>query len=215
MDNFWPHPESDIAMRRTASSETALLIIDMMNLFDFDGGAALAKSALACTPVICRLRDRFATAGAPVIYVNDNFSNWQGDFRDLVAACQTTEGAPSHIARVLAPGAGHYHVLKPKHSAFLGTPLAILLAKLGIRQLVLTGIAADSCILATATDANMQEFGLWIPSDAVAAITRDRKAKALALIKASLGGEVRGSRAIPSLFPSVPNSLQATLSPSL
>lgn len=202
-------------MRRTASSETALLIIDMMNLFDFEGGAALAKSALACTPVICRLRDRFDSAGAPVIYVNDNFSNWQGDFRELVAACQTTEGTPSHIARALAPGAGHYHVLKPKHSAFLGTPLAILLAKLGIRKLVLTGIAADSCILATATDANMQELSLWVPNDAVAAITRDRKSKALALIRASLGGEVRGSRAIRALFPVGPRSPSTTLAPTL
>ena len=202
-------------MRRQVPSETALLIIDMMNLFDFEGGAALAKSAVACVPVICRLRDRFDTAGAPVIYVNDNFSNWQGDFRDLVAACKTTEGASSHIARALAPGAGHYHVLKPKHSAFLGTPLAILLAKLGIRKLVLTGIAADSCILATVTDANMQEFGLWVPRDAVAAITPDRKAKALALIKASLGGDVRGTRAIRTVFPRSPASPPTALAPSL
>lgn len=187
----------------------------MMNLFDFEGGDALAKSALACTPVICRLRDRFDTAGAPVIYVNDNFSNWQGDFRELVAACQTTDGPASQIAHALAPGTGHFHVLKPKHSAFLATPLAILLAKLGIRNLVLTGIAADSCILATATDANMQELDLWVPGDAVAAITRDRKAKALALIKASIGGDVRRSRAIQGLFPGATISLRTTLTPSL
>ena len=187
----------------------------MMNLFDFEGGPALAKSALPCGRVICRLRDRFDEAEAPVIYVNDNFSNWQGDFRELVAACQTTEGVSSRIARALAPRAGHYHVLKPKHSAFLGTPLAILLAKLGVRKLVLTGIAADSCILATATDANMRELSLWVPGDAVAAITRDRKAKALALIKASLGGDVRGSRATFSLFPGAPASPKTALAPSI
>lgn len=202
-------------MRRSAPSETALLIIDMMNLFDFEGGSALAKSAHACSRVIRRLRDRFDDAEAPVIYVNDNFSHWQGDFRELVAACETAEGFSSRIARGLAPRPGHYHVLKPKHSCFLGTPLAILLAKLGVRQLVLTGIAADSCILATASDANMHELALWVPGDAVAAITRDRKAKALALIKASLGGDVRGSRAIPTLFPSAPESQKAALAPSL
>lgn len=188
-------------MRRSATSDTALLVIDMMNLFDFEGGAALAKSARACTPVILRIRQRFDESRAPVIYVNDNFSNWRGDFRELVAACQSTDGPTSHIARALAPGAGHYHVLKPKHSAFLGSPLSILLAKLGIRKLVLTGIAADSCILATANDANMQELELWVPGDAVAAITRGRKANALALIKTSLGADIRGSRAIDMLFP--------------
>lgn len=87
-------------MRRSASSETALLIIDMMNLFDFEGGPALAKSAHPCSRVIRRLRDRFDEAEAPVIYVNDNFSHWQGDFRELVAACQTAEGFSSRITPV-------------------------------------------------------------------------------------------------------------------
>lgn len=202
-------------MHPSPPSETALLVIDMMNLFDFDGGTALAKSAITCSRAIRRLRDRFDKAGAPVIYVNDNFSNWQGDFRELIAACQTSDGPSSTISRALSPRAGHYHVLKPKHSAFLGTPLAILLTKLGVQRLVLTGISADSCILSTATDANMREMELWIPGDAVAAITRDRKAKALSLIKASLGGDIRGTRAIRTLFPDAPASPQTALTSSL
>ncbi|HSD17498.1 MAG TPA: isochorismatase family cysteine hydrolase [Thermomonas sp.] len=202
-------------MRQFTASDTALLIIDMMNLFDFEGGAALAKSALACSPVIRRLRDRFDDAGAPVIYVNDNFSNWQGDFHELISACQTAPAPSSTIARALAPRDGHYHVLKPKHSAFLSTPLAILLAQLGARKLVLSGIAADSCILATATDANMRELDVWVPADGVAAITRDRKAKALALIKTSLGGDIRGTRAIRTLFPDISLSPSGLLTPAL
>lgn len=186
-----------------------------MNLFDFDGGAALAKSALVCSRAIIRLRDRFDDADAPVIYVNDNFSNWLGDFRELISACQTAPAPTSTIARSLAPRAGHYHILKPKHSAFLGTPLAILLGQLGTRKLVLTGIAADSCVLATATDANMQDLELWVPADAVAAITPDRKAKALALIKASLGGYIRGTRTIHTLFPDLPTSASTMLAPAL
>ena len=202
-------------MRSSTASDTALLIIDMMNLFDFEGGVPLSKSALACSRAIRRLRDRFDEAQAPVIYVNDNFSNWQGDFRELISACQMAPAPSSTIARSLAPRAGHYHVLKPKHSAFLGTPLAILLAQLSVRKLVLTGIAADACILSTATDANMRELDVWVPADAVGAITRDRKAKALALIKQSLRGEIRGTRVVRTLFPHTPDRASGMLAPSL
>lgn len=178
-----------------------LLIVDMMNLFDFEGGLALGRSASRCAPVIARLRARFDRAGAPVVYVNDNFAHWQGDFRDLVARCLDTPGPSAAIARELAPQPGHYHILKPKHSAFLATPLPVLLGKLGARQLVLTGLAADSCILATAQDANMREFALWVPSDAVAAQSPARKAHALAVIGQSLGGQVRATGSVTGLFP--------------
>lgn len=188
-------------MTADRSGKTALLIIDMMNLFDYQGGGALGKSALACLPAIVRLRRRFQLASAPVIYVNDNFAQWQGGFHELVAHCTLAGGPSRKIATTLAPGSGHYYVLKPKHSAFLSTPLAILLAKLEVRRLVLTGIAADSCVLATALDARMREFGLWVPNDAVGAITQARKTTALALIRASLAVETRGTRAVKGLFP--------------
>lgn len=113
-------------------SDTALLIVDMINLFDFEGGRPLAEAAAAIAPRIARLRQRFDDAGAPTLYVNDNFANWRGEFRDLLGACLEAEGPPSEIVRHLAPRAHDYYVLKPKHSGFLGTPLAILLAKLGI-----------------------------------------------------------------------------------
>ena len=188
-------------MNRTPQDKAALLIIDMMNLFDFKGGAALGGSALACLPGITRLRQRFDDASRPVIYVNDNFAHWQGGFHDLVAKCTLAGGPSARIATALIPGAGHYYVLKPKHSAFLCTPLSVLLAKLGVQRLVLTGIALDSCVIATALDANMREFDLWVPNDAVGAISSSRKEKGLALIRSSLGADTRGTRAVTGLFP--------------
>lgn len=69
---------------------------------------------------------------------------------------------------------------------------------------MLTGVAADSCVLATAQDANMREFALWVPGDCVAAITPRRKRAALAVVAQSLGGDTRSSRSVPGLFPAAP-----------
>lgn len=180
---------------------TALLVLDMFNLFDFPDGPAMARAARRITPSILRLRQRFDRAGAPVVQVNDNFANWRGDFGHLVASCLAAGGTPAHIATQLAPEPGHYYVLKPKHSGFLASPLAVLLAQLRVRRLVIAGIAADSCILATAQDANMREYGLWIPEDCVASRTRALGDKALSLMSASLHACTRSSGSVGGLFP--------------
>lgn len=184
-----------------AKADTALLLVDLFNLFDFPGGTALARSALEIVPRVAALRDRFDRANAPVIYANDNFSDWQGGFPELVAACLAAGGTPAAIVAALAPRASDYYILKPKHSAFMATALPVLLTQLGVRRLVLAGIAADSCVLATAQDAHMREYTQWVPSDCVAAISPARKDTALALLSRSIGIQTRGSRGTPGVFP--------------
>ena len=165
----------------------ALLIVDMINLFDFEDGPALGRNALRMTAALRRLRDRFDAAKLPVIYVNDNFMRWQADFRGLIEACVQSGGPGSTIVQALAPEAGHYHVLKPKHSAFLDTPLSMLLDKLQVERVVVTGIAAEACVAATAQDAKMREYGVWVPSDCVAASTVERKQLALRWLRLASG----------------------------
>lgn len=170
---------------------SALLIIDMINLFDFEGGRRLAKEAARIAPRIARLKARFAREGAPVIYVNDNFMDWRADFKDLIAICGHPESAGAEVARLLAPGPDDYYILKPKHSAFLATPLSLLLAECEVRRVVLTGLAADACILITAQEANMREYQVSVPADCVAAQTPGRRTRALAVIKASFSADIR------------------------
>ena len=179
---------------------TALIVLDMINLFDFDGGSRLGNAALRITPQIVALRERFDAATAPTIYVNDNFAHWQGHLGDLVTACREAGGASAVIVQRLAPRPHDYHVLKPKHSGFLATPLPILLAKLGVRRLVLTGIAADACVLATAQDANMREFALWVPRNAVAAISPARLRTAVDLMSRTLGASVLTTQSVAKVF---------------
>ena len=178
----------------------ALLLIDLVNHFEFPGGDALGRATRRLVPALLRLRDRFDRARHPVIYCNDNWMQWQGGFPDLVAACRDCGGDAGHVADRLAPCEGHYYVLKPRHSAFMASPLPVLLAQLQVDALVLAGVATDSCILATALDANARDFPLWIPSDCTAAITPERKRRALRTMHESMSAAVRPAAGVRGTF---------------
>jgi len=161
-----------------------LLIIDLFSRFDFPDGERLAPLAADAANVVATLRRLFDEQRWPVIYANDNFGNWKCGFRELAEECLRTPGAPQRIARLLHPGPDHYMILKPKHSAFLSTPLQILLEKVDAGPLVLTGMAMDSCVLATAIDANSREHECIVVSDA-AAVLPERRQAALDILRQS------------------------------
>lgn len=175
----------------------ALLIIDMVGNFDFPEAPALAGSLLGAARQIRRLRGHFLRKGQPVIYANDNFAHWRSDFRELVAMAKAAGGTAEAVAELIQPGPEDYFVLKPKHSAFLATALPVLLAKLGVDTLFLTGMTADSCVMATAIDANAREYRVRVVRDAVAGMAA-RKRDALAVLVASHAAEVVSSRSVLS-----------------
>ncbi len=147
----------------------ALLLIDVINDLEFPGGEQLLPPALAMARALAGLKARARRAAIPCIYVNDNFGRWRSDFRQtaehaLAAGCR---GRP--VAELLRPAEDDYFVLKPQHSGFYGTALELLLKHLGARALILGGMAANICVLATATDAYMRGFRLYVPADGVAA----------------------------------------------
>jgi nicotinamidase-related amidase len=156
------------ATKRGTRARTALLLIDFMNPLDFDGAQFLASRAVRAATRAAALKKRMHTRGAPVIYANDNFGRWESDFNAVVDACKRRGGASAAMATLLAPSPDDRSVLKPRHSAFFGTPLDFLLDELGVGGLVLAGLAADSCIMFTAHDAYLRKYDLWIPADCVA-----------------------------------------------
>jgi nicotinamidase-related amidase len=174
-------------------SGTALLLIDVINDLAFDGSAALVAQAQAMAGPLARLKRRAAIAGVPAIYINDNFGQWRSDFRRTVAHC-TSRSSPGHrVSRRLRPRASDYFVLKPKHSGFFDTTLDTLLETLGIRRLILTGIAGNICVLFTANDAYMREYKLFAPADCIVSNTAADNDYALRQIKTVLKGKIAPS----------------------
>ena len=165
------------------NSSLALILIDVINDFDFPDGAQVLSNALPLARRLAKLKQRCRRAGIPVIYVNDHFGKWRSDAKSLIARCLDTSCAGKRFVEQLKPADDDYFVLKPMHSAFFQTPLEILLRYLGAKSLILTGLATNSCVTCTAHDAKMREFKLYVPTDCSAARTRREHLQAIEHIK--------------------------------
>ena len=128
-----------------------------------------------------------------MIYANDHFGNWQADMPKLIEKCRDGGGCAAGILELLEPGPDDYTILKPRHSAFYGTPLEFLLDELGTRKLIIAGIETDICVLFAAQDAHMRRFGLWVPRNCVASRSAARHAAALAFIATNLKAKVQAA----------------------
>jgi len=154
-------------------SKLALLLIDVINDFEFEDGAKLFKNALPMARKLAALRGKAKKENVPVIYVNDNFGKWQSNFKNLLEHAIHEKVRGSKIVELLKPDEEDYFVLKPKHSGFYSTTLDILLEHLQCKTLILTGVTTNICILFTANDAYMRDFNLVIPNDCVASVNKD------------------------------------------
>jgi len=175
---------------------TALIVLDLISDFSFDGGDRIARATLPVAQRIARLKARAKAAKVPVIYVNDGLGRWRSDFPGLVRHCSrdTSRGAP--IVRAIAPAGDDYCVLKPKHSGFYATALETLLDFLGAKRLILTGVSSHQCVLFTANDAYVRDLALSIPRDCISARNARDTRLALEYFTRVLGADVRASTAL-------------------
>jgi nicotinamidase-related amidase len=177
-------------------SRTVLLLVDVVNDFDFPEGAKLLRFAVAAARRIASLKHRLRKRGVPSIYVNDNFGRWQSDFKKQFERCLSGESPGATVARLLVPAEDDYFVLKPKHSGFYSTSLDVLLSYLGAEKLIITGFATDICVLFTANDAYMRDYEVAVPRDCTAAETADAWRRACAHMKRFLHADIRPSSSI-------------------
>lgn len=184
-----------IHVEQLEPSRTVLLLVDFINPLNFDGADDLSGAAVSAARATGRLRQRLGREGSQSVYANDNYGVWRSDFSRLWHACSLVDGAPGAMAKALRPRKQDFTILKPRHSAFYSTPLDLLLRQLKCRRLVLTGLAADNCVLFTAMDAYLRGYALWIPADCTAAESEDAKQQALQHMARVLKADVSPSTA--------------------
>src|SRR5437764_9152046 len=188
-----PAKNEDLHGNVPDKAEVVLLLIDVINDLEFEEGEKLLRYARPMAEKIAALKKRCKQAEIPVIYANDNFGKWQSDFNKILEHCLEEDVRGRPIAEMLRPDEDDYFVLKPKHSGFFSTTLDTLLDYLQAKTLILTGVAANICVLFTANDAYMRDFNLFIPSDCVASNTEAENEHALLLMKNVLKADITPS----------------------
>lgn len=170
---------------------TALLLIDVINDLEFDGGDRLLPAAVAAADHIFDLKSAAHSRRLPTLYVNDNFGRWQSNFDALIDGYLEDDVRGAPIIRKLAPGARDYHVLKPQQSGFFATPLTVLLRHLNVANLILTGFTTDRCVMFTAMDAYTRGFKVAVPRNCCAAIEPGDHEQCLGYMRRVLKADVR------------------------
>ncbi len=188
-----PGKQHDLHGSAPDNHHTCLLLIDVINDFDFPRGDELFERAQHIGRPIAALKKRARAAGVPSVYVNDNFGRWRSNFNEIVERALRPESRGRSFVESLLPEREDYFILKPKHSGFYQTPLELLLKHLGAERLILTGVSTNSCVLFTANDAYMRDLALAVPNDCVAACNAQEHDFAMAQMKAMLRANVAPS----------------------
>jgi nicotinamidase-related amidase len=163
-------------------------VVDMLNPYEHSEGDRLATGVKEALPAIEALLGRAAAAEIPVVYVNDNYDDWNSSPQDL--AEKAIEGRHPELVEPVLPREDHAFVIKARHSIFYETPLEYLLDQRGVDRLVLSGQVTEQCILYSALDAHVRHFRVAVPTDAVAAIYDHLAAPALEMMERNLSAEL-------------------------
>jgi nicotinamidase-related amidase len=151
----------------------AVLALDLISDFDFPDGPAVRR-ALASRARALR----------------QNLGAWRSDSAALIARCVERHRPGARLVASLLPAADDSIILKPRHSAFFGTPLAALLDDQDIDTLIITGVSAESCVWMTACDAHTRGFKLVIPADTLAGASPKALRMSLTSLRDVLGARV-------------------------
>lgn len=158
-------------------------------------------------PSIQRLLSYFRENHLQIIYfrigsVHRDLRDFPERFRRLIRSMERASGVddilwagnPSFEIRTeLSPRADEMILNKTTWSPFNSTPIASILRDQGIESLVLTGVATNGCVEATARDAADQGYGCVIVDEATADYDQAAQDAALAACYATYGRIAKSS----------------------
>jgi nicotinamidase-related amidase len=185
--------------------KTAVLVIDMQHDFVDEDAPIACRGAKEIVPNLQALTRLARAAGIPVIYTKESHRRQKIDFGleleygEIEHCVEGTRGI--EIIDELRPHESDYVLVKRRYSGFFATDLDLLLKGLGVDTLVLTGVATDVCVRATAQDALQLDYRVIVPQECVAGTNEARHAAALEHIGYVLGRVVPLKNLIEQLRP--------------
>ena len=161
----------------------ALLVIDMQNGFLNPESPLCIRGARATVPACARLIAGCRKAGIPVMFVNRAYRADGSDVENTRYAVWAQGGKP------LTPGStgpisgenppefnhqeGDYEIIKPRYSAFFHTGLDLLLRRLGVDTVLLSGTTTPNCVRSTCYDAISLDYHVVVLSDCCSSNTEE------------------------------------------
>lgn len=153
----------------------ALLVIDLERGFIDESSPLCIRGAAATLPACGKAIAYAREAGVPVFFIHRayrtngsdveacRYPGWQAGGKPL-APGSTGPGSVETPPEV-TPQEGDYVVLKPRFSAFFHTELDLILRRLGVRTLYLTGTTTPNCIRTTCYDGLSLDYNVGILTD--------------------------------------------------
>lgn len=171
------------------TERSALIVTDMLNPYDHDDADLLAESAAAIVGPLARLVARARDADdVELVYVNDNHGDYTASREQLVE--RALHGRRPELVEPIAPDVDDDLLIKPRHSAFYGTPLEHLLRERGVERVILTGQVTEQCVLYTALDAYVRRLTVQVVTDGVAFIDRELHDASLRMMERNMRAEL-------------------------
>lgn len=203
--SFYYEQDEDIGDITIDPKKTALLIIDMQNVFlsrpSEDGKSEKELIGLkrwepfydkienVVIPNNKRLLDAFREKGLEVAFAQIECHKKNGSDRSLD---QKSTGfnelllpKGSEYAKIiseLAPIEDEIIVTKTTDSALTGTNLRLILHNMGINTVVVTGVFTDQCVSGTVRSLADESFKVWLIEDACMASTEKIQANELEIL---------------------------------
>ena len=186
----------------------ALIIVDMQNDFLDEGGfwrkhsqeINMPASALDLLrqpiPYIKKLADSFRENKKEVVYI---YTAWEKDYSDVAIPLRRMADKAremgvlvrgswgAQIIKELIPHESDRMVMKKAYGAFFQSSLDSVLRKLGIKTLVMTGIATNFCVETTCREAVAYGYHVILVSDATATYDPEGHQATLKVIAAGFG----------------------------
>jgi nicotinamidase-related amidase len=171
---------------------TALIVVDMVQTYDFEDAEHLVESVEAIIDPLTELIERAKGEAQRVIYVNDNFGDWHSERGRLVE--EALSGEHARLVETIKPSDEALFIVKARHSIFYGTPLDYMLDTEGIDEIVLTGQVTEQCILYSALDAHVRGRSTTVVRDCVAHIHPELAEAALKMMEVNMGAALCDAR---------------------
>jgi nicotinamidase-related amidase len=171
-----------------AGRRSAVIVVDMLNTYEHDDADRLTESVERTIEPIAKLVERAQETGVELIYVNDNYGDWNSSAEEL--AQRALDGRRPDLVEPILPPAEADFVIKARHTIFYMTPLEYLLSQKEIGHVVLTGQVTEQCILYSALDAYVRHLDASVPTDAVAHIHEDLAEAAMKMMERNMRAEL-------------------------